>query len=141
MAMGSFRLMKMSRIIVILGLLVQVIFLGFFIFMSTLVHRRLLKAPTDVTQEGAIPWKTYFYVLYATSGTVLFRSIFRAIEYIEGNDGFLISHEVFLYVFDSLLMAIVMVIFLVWYVDGLQCKEKEILVTTESSPNDLELAK
>lgn len=32
---------------------------------------------------------------------------------IAGNDGYLISHEVFLYIFDALLMFLVMVIFAV----------------------------
>jgi RTA1 like protein len=35
-------------------------------------------------------------------------SIVRVIEYIQGNNGFILSHEVFLYVFDSLPMLIVM---------------------------------
>lgn len=39
------------------------------------------------------------------------RSMFRLIEYIQGNNGFLLHHEAFLYVFDALLMFITMVIF------------------------------
>lgn len=34
---------------------------------------------------------------------------FRLIEYAQGNSGYLISHEVFLYVFDSMLMCFTMV--------------------------------
>jgi hypothetical protein len=46
------------------------------------------------------------------------------IEYLQGNGGYLISHEVFLYVFDSMLMAGVMGIFLIWYVEQLESKTR-----------------
>lgn len=39
------------------------------------------------------------------------RSIFRLAEYLQGNNGYLLHHEAFLYVFDALLMFITMVIF------------------------------
>jgi hypothetical protein len=41
----------------------------------------------------------------------MFRSIFRVVEYLQGNNGFLLRHEYFLYIFDALLMFIVMIIF------------------------------
>lgn len=43
-------------------------------------------------------------VLYVASGLIFVRSLFRLIEYIEGNDGVLLSSEVYLYIFDALLM-------------------------------------
>jgi hypothetical protein len=39
------------------------------------------------------------------------RSIFRVVEYLQGFSGYLLSHEVYLYVFDAVLMFCVMVIF------------------------------
>lgn len=51
------------------------------------------------------------YMLYATSGLILVRSAFRVVEYIMGNNGFLLRREVFLYVFDALLMFAVMALF------------------------------
>ena len=39
------------------------------------------------------------------------RSIFRVIEYIQGMDGYLVSKEIFLYIFDAALMLCVVVIF------------------------------
>jgi hypothetical protein len=39
------------------------------------------------------------------------RSIFRLAEYLQGNNGYLLHHEIFLYVFDALLMFITMVVF------------------------------
>jgi hypothetical protein len=39
------------------------------------------------------------------------RSVFRVVEYLQGNAGYLLSHEVFLYVFDAVLMLAVMGMF------------------------------
>jgi hypothetical protein len=39
--------------------------------------------------------------------------MFRLIEYAQGNDGYLISHEVFLYIFDAVLIFATMVLFAV----------------------------
>ncbi len=39
------------------------------------------------------------------------RSIFRVVEYLQGFDGYLLSHEAYLYVFDSVLMLVLLVVF------------------------------
>lgn len=39
------------------------------------------------------------------------RSIFRVVEYLQGFDGYLLSHEYYLYIFDAVLMLCVIVIF------------------------------
>ena len=49
------------------------------------------------------------------TGLMIVRSLVRTIEYLQGEGGYIITHEVFLYVFDAALMAIVMGIFLVIY--------------------------
>lgn len=58
-----------------------------------------------------LPWKRHIYVLYVTSLLVLVRSIFRVIEYIQGEDGYLLSREIYLYACDAALMVVVMVLF------------------------------
>ncbi|PVI01010.1 hypothetical protein DM02DRAFT_642118 [Periconia macrospinosa] len=50
------------------------------------------------------------YALYGASALILIRSVFRLIEYAQGNVGYLISHEVFLYFFDSTLMLATMIL-------------------------------
>ncbi|EIT76740.1 hypothetical protein AO1008_06794 [Aspergillus oryzae 100-8] len=80
---------KMGKNIVIVGLLVQVIMFGLFI-VTSIVFQRL-------------------------SVLIMVRSIFRVIEYAMGQDGYLLSHEWPMYVFDTLLMFAVMVIWGVWY--------------------------
>ena len=42
----------------------------------------------------------------------MIRSIFRVVEYLMGNNGFLLRHEYFLYIFDAALMTLLMLGFL-----------------------------
>ncbi|KAK1593642.1 RTA1 like protein [Colletotrichum navitas] len=123
-AAGTLELYETGEKCIIAGLFVQIVVFGFFVMTSLLFHYRLAKSPTS-TSESAIPWKRHLYVLYITSGIILIRSIFRVVEYLQGNGGYLISHEIFLYIFDTLLMAIVMAIFLVWYVEDLGGKKSK----------------
>jgi hypothetical protein len=43
-------------------------------------------------------------MLYAVSGLIMIRSIFRLVEYGEGMDGYLMSHEWTAYLFDAVPM-------------------------------------
>jgi hypothetical protein len=40
---------------------------------------------------------------------ILARSIFRVVAFIQGFDGYLIGHEVYIYIFDAVLMFIAMI--------------------------------
>lgn len=61
-------------------------------------------------------------MLYAVSALIMIRSIFRVAEYIMGNDGYLLTHEWPLYLFDSLLMFAVTVIFYLRHPSALQSR-------------------
>ncbi|KAH7114408.1 RTA1 like protein-domain-containing protein [Dendryphion nanum] len=99
---------KKGERIIVGGLFVQLIFFGLFVVTSALFQRRgahhLKSLPKEIT------WKKQLYALYATSTLILVRSVFRVIEYLQGNAGYLLRQEVFLYVFDAVLMLGVMVI-------------------------------
>ncbi|PYH93809.1 hypothetical protein BO71DRAFT_450502 [Aspergillus ellipticus CBS 707.79] len=58
-------------------------------------------------------------VLYAVSGLAVVRSVFRIVGYVLGNSGYLLTHEWTMYVFDGVPMAVVMLVFWVWYPDVL----------------------
>jgi len=62
------------------------------------------------SQAYSCPWKKLMHVLFGTSMLIMVRSVFRAAEYLEGDDGYLLAHEAYLYIFDALLMLAVMVI-------------------------------
>lgn len=111
MASGTLSAMTTGEHITIGGLVVQLVFFSVFIIASSIFHYRIRKNPTEksVDRSRTSTWELVMTGLYVTSVLILVRSIFRLIEYAQGNSGYLISHEVFMYVFDSMLMFFAMV--------------------------------
>jgi hypothetical protein len=101
--------------LVTVGLFIQVLFFGLFIVVSCLFHYRITKSPTTVSQTIAVNWQRHLIVLYVGSALVLLRSVFRIVEYIQGFNGYILDHEIFLYIFDGVLMFVMMVLFNVWH--------------------------
>lgn len=133
---GSLDMYELGEKIIIAGLFTQIVIFSIFIFTSLTVHYRVRKAPTRAATEGIIPWQRHLYALYTTSFLILVRSIFRVIEYLQGNGGYLISHEIFLYIFDAVLMAATMLIFAIWYIGDLE-QDKTSMTPTST---DIEFA-
>ncbi|CAI7609549.1 unnamed protein product [Penicillium glandicola] len=104
--------LTLGKNIIIAGLFIQIAFFGFFLVTAGVFHYRLW-ACRDCISKSAIrvPWVKCFFVLYTASVFIMIRSIFRAIEYITGTNGPLMSTEVYLYVFDAALMFLTMVTF------------------------------
>ncbi|KFA50462.1 hypothetical protein S40293_07904 [Stachybotrys chartarum IBT 40293] len=111
MASGSLEALHNGERIIISGLVVQIIFFSLFAITACIFHVRLSHSPTEKVVAFDIPWRKYLHVLYIVSFLVIVRSMFRLIEYAQGNDGYLISHEIYLYIFDSLLMWLAMMAF------------------------------
>ncbi|KAH8663894.1 RTA1 like protein-domain-containing protein [Ilyonectria robusta] len=106
---GSLAALQNGAKVIIGGLFVQLICFGVFICIAVAFHRSILASPTSRSKR--IPWKKHMMALYVGSMLIMVRSIFRAIEYLQGFDGYLLRHELYLYVFDALLMFSVMVLF------------------------------
>ena len=96
--------------VVIGGLVLQIIFFGFFVATATVFNLRINKVPTARSASSSVPWRRHLHALYYASGLIMLRSIFRVVEYAQGNAGYIMSHEAFLYIFDSILMLSVMVV-------------------------------
>ena len=97
--------------IIVAGLLIQVIFFGVFIITATIFHIRIRKVPSLRSADAGIPWMKHMRVLYTVSTFIMIRSILRVVEYIQGNDGYILRHEEFLYIFDGCLMLAVMALY------------------------------
>ncbi|KAL5342027.1 RTA1 like protein-domain-containing protein [Aspergillus crustosus] len=115
---------KVGETITIIGLVVQVVFFGFFLVTALICHFRINKSPTTRSLAETQHWRgsfmtrnwvTLLYALYVVSLLILVRSVFRLVEFIDGYGGFLMAHEVFLYVFDAVLMVIVMGVLNFWH--------------------------
>ncbi|OJD34023.1 rta1 domain protein [Diplodia corticola] len=100
--------LKMAQNIIIAGLILQLVFFGFFIIVAGIFHMRMNSAPTAKSEQPEIRWRHYLTSLYAVSVFIMIRCIFRAVEYIQGHDGYLLQNEVYIYIFDALLMFLVM---------------------------------
>ncbi|OAQ98542.1 hypothetical protein LLEC1_04166 [Akanthomyces lecanii] len=101
----------LAKILVVGGLVLQLVAFSFFVILTAAFHLRIRRQPTVASAALDIPWVRYTYVLYFGSSMVMIRSIFRVIEYIQGRDGYLISHEVFFYVLDATMMLVVSIEF------------------------------
>lgn len=99
---------------------IELLFLGWFIVVAAVSYARNNKAsmtaevaraaPEGQNDEKTAPWRMHMWALFATSGLIFLRSVFRVVEYVQGDNGYLLSHEVYLYVFDAALMIAVLVI-------------------------------
>ncbi|UPK92758.1 hypothetical protein LCI18_003693 [Fusarium solani-melongenae] len=102
---------KWAERIVVIGLMIQIIAFALFCVVAVVFHRRMKRAPTAASIGTLVPWESTLYMLYGVSILIMIRSIFRVIEFAQGYTGYALSHEWTLYVFDALLMWIVIVIF------------------------------
>ncbi|KAH7310060.1 RTA1 like protein-domain-containing protein [Rhexocercosporidium sp. MPI-PUGE-AT-0058] len=107
--MSSSSMSKTGEWVVVGGLLFQILFFGLFVVVAFMFHTRLQRSPTNVSHS--VPWRKHLWALYISSALILIRSIFRVVEFVQGNEGYLFRHEVFMYVFDALLMLLVLVLF------------------------------
>lgn len=99
--------------VIIGGLIVQILFFGFFLVSAVIFQYRLNARPAAAAAASQFPWRKHMWALHSSSILVLIRSIVRVVEYVQGETGYVMQHEVFIYVFDGLLMFALMVIFLI----------------------------
>ncbi|EYB32872.1 hypothetical protein FG05_03759 [Fusarium graminearum] len=102
-----------GRIILIAGLVVQLCALSVFIITSLYLYLRVRNEAGPFLDSSFVRWRRYFRTIEAVTVVMIIRSIVRAVEYLQGQGGFVISHEIFIYLFDALPMFLVMLFFLV----------------------------
>jgi len=117
---------KKGENIVIVGLVIQILFFGLFVVAAVTFHLRYRnigkgwRAIVTSSTKNVFGWERMLMMLYATSAFILIRCFFRIIEYAMGSEAYPLKNEWTLYIFDSLLMAITMVIFYIWYPSRIQ---------------------
>ncbi|GFN15323.1 RTA1 domain-containing protein [Aspergillus tubingensis] len=97
--------------ILVFGLFIQLLFFGFFLYVSVKFSLRIRSSPTRV--PGG-PWRNLLYILYIMAALIIFRCVYRIVEFLQGHDGYLVSHEIYMYLFDTIPMLLVQVIFHRW---------------------------
>jgi len=109
-ASGTADALDMGSKIIIGGLFIQLLFFGVFIVVAVAFDLAIRKSPTSQSQIHAV-WQKHMWALYLGSALIMVRSVFRAIEYLQGFNGYLLSHEAYLYIFDAVLMFLTMALF------------------------------
>lgn len=105
---------KTGGTVVLVGLFFHLALFSFFIINIIVFHMRNARSPSLLSDHPRVPnWRLRMYALYLASVFVQVRNIVRIAEYIQGPDGFVMSHEVFIYLFDAVLMWLAMSVFLV----------------------------
>ncbi|KAH7410432.1 RTA1 like protein-domain-containing protein [Phaeosphaeria sp. MPI-PUGE-AT-0046c] len=104
---------KMGQSIMLIGLFIQLGFFGFFLVISLWFWKRMHNSPKSfsVPQYGKHSWLTILKLLLCAAVVVILRCVFRVIEFSQGHDGYLASHEVYMYLFDAAPMFAVQVMF------------------------------
>ncbi|MCJ1281756.1 hypothetical protein MMC26_001079 [Xylographa opegraphella] len=113
MAGGTEASFNSGQTVVVVGLILQIVFFSLFTVVAFVFNHRLRRAFSKTATEAGGTHQKHLNALYLSSLLIMVRSIFRVVEYALGNDGYLMQHEWFLYVFDAVLMVGVMVVFLV----------------------------
>ncbi|EHK49338.1 hypothetical protein TRIATDRAFT_190116 [Trichoderma atroviride IMI 206040] len=90
--------------VIIGGLVLQLLWFAIFVTVAAIFHRRMKSVPTSRSQQPDCRWQRYLLTLYVAGGLIIIRNLFRVIEYAQGNDGYLLTKEAFIYVFDALPM-------------------------------------
>lgn len=126
-----------GKAMVIVGLIIQILSFGLFIITAVIFHSRIGVVAHRVTNE--VDWVGIMRMLYAISVLIMIRSIFRLVEYCQGMDGYLISHEWPAYVFDAIPMFAVTVIYYIKFPSQLQagvrrCRGDDEILTRIAVP-------
>ncbi|KAM0334017.1 hypothetical protein ACHAQA_001037 [Verticillium albo-atrum] len=102
----------MGRNLIIGGLIAQLVALTLFTFSNFHAHHRARRlAMANFETPIALNGSRYFKINYAATLAMLIRALVRGIEYLQGPDGFVMTHEVFLYVFDAAPMVFILVLY------------------------------
>lgn len=120
--------------IIIGGLIFQIIIFAIFVTTMLIFNRRFRHDAYGIGRAVDVPWQQTLHMLYATSALVMIRNIFRVAEYVMGSDGYLLSVEWGVYVFDATLMASTMALFWWWFPKGVKqaLKSHDRIISMES---------
>lgn len=112
-ASGDIESIELSQKIILGGLIAQFVALTFFVVQCIIVHQGINRNPSVSVQSlSSVNWEVHFWLAELVIVLTIVRSIVRAIEFLQGAGGFVISHEIFIYLFDAAIMWLVMMMFL-----------------------------
>ncbi|KAF6802980.1 rta1 domain-containing protein [Colletotrichum sojae] len=112
-ASGDPESIELSKKIIMAGLLAQLAVIFLFTLSCWHSHRCAKREGTGLhATHAGINWNKYYLMTYLVAGLMFVRSLIRGIEYLQGEGGFIMEHEVFVYLFDAALMVAIMALYL-----------------------------
>jgi len=90
---------KAGAKVLLIGLVMQMVSYACFILLVVHAHRKILR---DASTTGAEPWWNIIWLLYFSSICIMIRCIYRTAEFAQGYGGYLIQHEIYFYILDTL---------------------------------------
>jgi hypothetical protein len=102
-----------GKTIILAGLALQIVAFGVFVICTACFQKRVVSASFQLKLATELPWQRFIYGLYAISLLFAVRNITRIIEFQQGSDGAMLSHEAYLYVLDGCVMLAIVTIFLI----------------------------
>lgn len=112
---ASKRQAELGQTVIVSGLVLQIVTFGIFLAAAVAFHIRYSRLLSYARPEAGLPWRKVLLMLYTVSALIMVRSVFRVAEYIQGREGYSMTHQWTLFVFDSSLMFLVTVAFFVMY--------------------------
>lgn len=101
--------------IVVAGLILQIITFSAYLLLAVDFGRRLQRQPTRKIQNVQLPWKRMLWVVYFVSSLIILRNVVRVVEYAQGYQGWISTHEFMLFVFDAVPMSLLMMVLAIFY--------------------------
>ncbi|KAM0793735.1 hypothetical protein ACM66B_001157 [Microbotryomycetes sp. NB124-2] len=153
-AMDSATTRNIGEKVMIVGLVIQVIAFGLFTVLLLVFGFRVRKNFPEhwfvsdsegvrALNFGKTPvrdWRILFWVMALTTIGIIVRCVFRAIEYGDGYDSFLATHEVFFYLLDALPLWIVVNLYCLFWPGRLLKKNQPLYVASPySAPSSVEM--
>ncbi|KAG2113872.1 RTA-like protein [Suillus discolor] len=90
---------KLGADIVLTGLILQTVSFAFFVILVVHVWHGVNRDGLLLRKE---PWRKILWTLMFSSTAYMIRYIYRVTEFAQGNGGYLITHEIYFYLLDSL---------------------------------------
>ncbi|KAG1777050.1 RTA1 like protein-domain-containing protein [Suillus placidus] len=90
---------KLGANILLAGLVIQTLSFAFFMILVAHAWHGIVRDGFLPRQE---PWGPILWILMFSSTAYMIRCIYRVIELAQGNGGYLITHEIYFYLLDSL---------------------------------------
>ncbi|KAK1467754.1 RTM1 [Colletotrichum cuscutae] len=112
-ASGTEEGIRMGKTLIMSGLAAQLGVITLFVLSCWHSHACARREANDLNATKAgIEWRKYYLMTYGIASLMFLRSLIRGIEYFQGENGYIMSHEIFLYLFDAVPMVAIMGMYL-----------------------------